>query len=157
MPKRRACSHSEYAEKGIDSRRCSAHPPPPGGEDVLGLHLHNDCSTLWLLNTLGLGARKYRGCLIVTQRRSSLVQVSIVVSASSMSVGDALRAMDSKGGIGSDFVLLSGDVVTNLDLATPLAQHKARRDQDRNAIMTLVRSFASPPSRPRNHLRFIYF
>ena len=74
------------------------------------------------------------------------MQVSVVVSASSMSVGDALRAMDSKGAIGSDFVLLSGDVVTNLDLAAPLAQHKARRDQDRNAIMTLVRPFASPPS-----------
>ena len=65
-------------------------------------------------------------------------QVSVVVSRASTSLGDALRAIDSKGCIGSDFVLMSGNTVTNMDLRAPLAEHKARREKDRNAIMTLV-------------------
>lgn len=71
-----------------------------------------------------------------------------MVSKSSTSLGDALRAIDSRGCISSDFVLLSADTVTNMDLERPLAEHKARRDKDRNAIMTLV---APPPPlyRPR--------
>lgn len=62
----------------------------------------------------------------------------MVVSSTSTSMGDALRAIDSKGCISSDFILLSGDTVTNLDLEGPLKEHKARREKDRNAIMTLV-------------------
>ncbi len=65
-------------------------------------------------------------------------QVTVVVSRSSTSLGDALRAIDSRGCIASDFVLLSADTVTNLDLQRPLKEHKARREKDRNAIMTLV-------------------
>lgn len=53
-------------------------------------------------------------------------------------MGDALRAIDSKGCISSDFILLSGDTVTNMNLEVALREHKARREADRNAIMTLA-------------------
>lgn len=68
-----------------------------------------------------------------------LLQVTVVTSSTSTSMGDALRAIDSKGCISSDFILLSGDTVTNFSLEGPLKDHKARREKDRNAIMTLVR------------------
>ena len=77
------------------------------------------------------------------------MQVSVVISRSSTSLGDALRAIDSKGCIGSDFVLISGNTMTNMDLRVPLAEHKARREKDRNAIMTLVT--------PTSHLGHIIF
>ena len=71
------------------------------------------------------------------------VQVTIVVSSTSTSMGDALRSVDSKGCISSDFVLMSGDTVTNFELEGPLREHKARREKDRNAIMTLVMHLTS--------------
>lgn len=67
------------------------------------------------------------------------MQITVVVSRSCRSAGDALRTMDSRGGISSDFVLITADTVTNMDLRGPLQAHKARRENDRNAIMTLVR------------------
>ena len=51
--------------------------------------------------------------------------------------------MDSRGDISGDFVLVTADTVTNLDLKVPLQAHKARREKDRNAIMTLVKIFES--------------
>ena len=38
----------------------------------------------------------------------------------------------------NDFVLVGGDVVSNVDLAPAVAAHRARREKDKNAIMTLV-------------------
>lgn len=46
--------------------------------------------------------------------------------------------MDARACISSDFVLMWGDTVTNVSLDQPLQEHRARRDKDRNAIMTLV-------------------
>lgn len=40
--------------------------------------------------------------------------------------------------IKSDFILLSGDVVSNLDLEEAVNAHKERRKVSKNAIMTLV-------------------
>ena len=37
-----------------------------------------------------------------------------------------------------DFLLVSGDVVSNLVLEPALAKHRARREKDKNAIMTMV-------------------
>ena len=37
-----------------------------------------------------------------------------------------------------DFLLVSGDVVSNISLEPALAEHRARREKDRNAIMTMV-------------------
>lgn len=66
-----------------------------------------------------------------------------------MSVGDAMRDLDAKGLITSDFLLVSGDVVCNVPFDKVLAEHRQRRAKDKNAIMTMVLREASPLHRTR--------
>jgi hypothetical protein len=61
-----------------------------------------------------------------------------VVARNCLSVGEALRALDQKDIIKGDFILVSGDTVANVDMAPALAAHRARREKDKNAIMTMV-------------------
>lgn len=49
-----------------------------------------------------------------------------------------MRDLDSKGIMSGDFIVVYGDVVSNLPLAEALATHRARRARDKNAIMTMV-------------------
>ena len=44
------------------------------------------------------------------------------------SIGEALREVDARGKIRGDFILVSGDVVSNIKLAPALAAHKHRRE-----------------------------
>ena len=63
------------------------------------------------------------------------LKVNCIQMASCLSAGDALRELDSQGLIRSDpFVLISGDVVSNMDLKKAIEFHKARRKADSNAI-----------------------
>lgn len=39
-------------------------------------------------------------------------------------MGDAMREMDDKSLIRSDFILVYGDIVSNLDLKTVVQEHK---------------------------------
>jgi len=66
---------------------------------------------------------------------------------SCLSAGDALRELDSLGCIRSDpFVLISGDVISNMDLKKAMAFHKTRREQDHNAILTVcLKPVRAPP------------
>ncbi|WBW73531.1 translation initiation factor eIF2B epsilon subunit [Schizosaccharomyces osmophilus] len=80
---------------------------------------------------------------------SSPFSVHTIVSRESLSVGDALRELDSKQLITSDFILVSGDVVSNVPLKEVLEEHRARREVDKNAIMTMVVREASPHHRTR--------
>ena len=64
--------------------------------------------------------------------------LQVVVGSSCRSAGDCLRALDQSGALGGDFVLVCGDVVSNMDLGAVVAEHRARRDTDPNAIMTMV-------------------
>ncbi len=67
------------------------------------------------------------------------VTVRCMAMPSCLSAGDALRELDSLGLIRSDpFVLISGDVISNMDLKKAIEFHKARRQQDHNCIMTTV-------------------
>ncbi|KAF4554668.1 eIF4-gamma/eIF5/eIF2-epsilon-like protein [Elsinoe fawcettii] len=61
-----------------------------------------------------------------------------VLKSTSRSVGDAMRDMDKRGIMGSDFVVVYGDVVSNLSLAPALKGHRERKGRDKNAIMTVV-------------------
>ena len=65
-------------------------------------------------------------------------QVTTIVSTSCLSAGEALRIIDQRDCIKSDFVLCNADTVSNLSLAPVLEAHRARRAADKNAIMTLV-------------------
>jgi len=66
------------------------------------------------------------------------MKLHIVISTSCLSAGEALRLMDQKDLIKSDFVLMGGDVISNLDLKSIISAHKKRRAEDRHAIMTMV-------------------
>ena len=49
-----------------------------------------------------------------------------------------MRDLDGRDLITRDFLLVSGDVVTNIALEPILNKHRARREVDKNAIMTMV-------------------
>lgn len=61
-----------------------------------------------------------------------------LIQSTSHSIGDAMRDLDSRGLLVGDFLLVYGDVVSNLPLESALAAHRARRAKDKNAIMTMV-------------------
>ncbi|KAI5793221.1 nucleotide-diphospho-sugar transferase [Geopyxis carbonaria] len=69
---------------------------------------------------------------------SPFKKCQIVMSPSSMSVGDAMRELDVKGMITTDFLLVNGDFVSNLPLEGVLEAHRKRRTQNKNAIMTMI-------------------
>lgn len=70
--------------------------------------------------------------------RTNGVIVRVLVSKDCASTGDALRVLDHRGIIRNDFVLVSGDVVTNMDLRAALKVHSERRAKDKQSIMTMV-------------------
>lgn len=49
-----------------------------------------------------------------------------------------MRDLDSRGVMNNDFIVVYGDVVSNLPLDAALAEHRERRAKDKNAIMTMV-------------------
>ncbi|KAK4184459.1 putative translation initiation factor eIF-2B subunit epsilon [Podospora australis] len=64
------------------------------------------------------------------------------------SVGDFLRDLDKRGVIAGDFLLVHGDLVANIQLDAALAKHRARREANRDACMTVVlRSVGDEPHR----------
>ena len=70
--------------------------------------------------------------------------MQVVVDTNCRSAGDALRALDQKALMEDDFVLVSGDVISNLDIAGVVREHQARKAKDSNAIMTMVGACAAP-------------
>ncbi|KAL2009813.1 hypothetical protein VTN00DRAFT_5620 [Thermoascus crustaceus] len=60
------------------------------------------------------------------------------LKSTSTSVGDVMRDLDGKHLITGDFIAVSGDVISNLPIEGALAKHRARRQADKNAIMTMV-------------------
>jgi translation initiation factor eIF-2B subunit epsilon len=69
----------------------------------------------------------------------STIAVRCISSSACLSAGDALRELDALGVIRSDpFILISGDVICNMDLKKAIAYHKEKRKKDSNAIMTVV-------------------
>jgi translation initiation factor eIF-2B subunit epsilon len=60
------------------------------------------------------------------------------LKSTSTSVGDVMRDLDGKHLITGDFIVVSGDVISNLPIEGALATHRARREADKNAIMTMV-------------------
>ncbi|KAL8674893.1 MAG: hypothetical protein Q9168_000696 [Polycauliona sp. 1 TL-2023] len=62
----------------------------------------------------------------------------VLFSSDAASAGDAMRDLDNRDLIKGDFLLVSGDVISNLAIEPALTRHRARRDKDRNAIMTMI-------------------
>ena len=64
---------------------------------------------------------------------------------SCQSAGDAIREVQSREVLVSEpFVLISGDVICNVDLVEVIDQHKRRRKKDKECIMTMI--FKQAPS-----------
>ncbi|KAI9877421.1 MAG: hypothetical protein M1830_003976 [Pleopsidium flavum] len=70
--------------------------------------------------------------------RSSPFTHITLLRSSATSIGDAMRDLDKRDLITGDFLVVSGDVVSNFPLESALDKHRARRGADKNAIMTMV-------------------
>ena len=75
---------------------------------------------------------------------TSPVKLRIIISEDCPSVGDALRNIDSQALIRSDFVLVSGDLVANMELKEVIETHKELRKKDKMTVMTCVYKKANP-------------
>jgi translation initiation factor eIF-2B subunit epsilon len=80
---------------------------------------------------------------------TSTMHIQIVVNNECMSMGDALRDIDARSIIHGDFVLVCGDVVSNMNLSQALYAHKQRRKHDKDYILTMVLKETSPFHRSR--------
>eukprot|EP01137_Pigoraptor_chileana_P005673 Opistho-2@49062 len=78
------------------------------------------------------------------------ITIESIISQQCLSVGDALREIDQKQLIQSDFILVSGDLVSNMNLQHVLKAHRARQDKDKGTIMTMVLKQADPGHRTRS-------
>ncbi|CAG2240156.1 EIF2B5 [Mytilus edulis] len=75
---------------------------------------------------------------------SSPCTVTPILSEGCLSMGDAMREIEDKSLIRSDFILVYGDIVSNLDLRSIIQEHKRRREKDKNAVMTVIMKKAPP-------------
>ncbi|CAM6040484.1 unnamed protein product [Sphagnum compactum] len=70
--------------------------------------------------------------------------VSIIESHDCVSAGDALRVIEQRSVVRGDFVLVSGDTVSNMSLTEVLKEHQERRKKDKLAVMTMVVKKSKP-------------
>lgn len=75
-----------------------------------------------------------------------------LIRSTSKTVGDAMRHLDSLHLLVNDFIVVYGDVVSNLSLEGALAAHRARRAADKNAMMTMVLREVGPHHRTKNQV-----
>ncbi|KAL7535373.1 hypothetical protein ACHAXR_011126 [Thalassiosira sp. AJA248-18] len=70
---------------------------------------------------------------------SSKLTITTLRFTDCTNAGDSLRELDRRNVIKSDpFILMQGDVVTNVDLREAMEGHKERRKKDNSAIMTVL-------------------
>ncbi|RUS85553.1 hypothetical protein EGW08_006696 [Elysia chlorotica] len=82
--------------------------------------------------------------------RSSSMTITTLLSDSCISVGDALREIDAKSLIRSDFLLITGNLVANVNLSQVVEEHKQRtQGKDKSSVMTLMFKTAQPGHRAR--------
>uniref|UniRef100_A0AAQ6ILK8 Translation initiation factor eIF2B subunit epsilon n=1 Tax=Anabas testudineus TaxID=64144 RepID=A0AAQ6ILK8_ANATE len=83
-------------------------------------------------------------------RPSSPNTVHIITSDLYRSLGDVLRDVDAKNLVRSDFVLVYGDVVSNIDISQALQEHRHRRKMEKNiSVMTMIFKESSPGHKSR--------
>jgi len=70
---------------------------------------------------------------------SSRLTITMLRFTDCTNAGDALRELDRRNVVKSDpFILMQGDVVTNVDLREAMEGHKVRRKKDNTSIMTVL-------------------
>ncbi|CAI4343484.1 BEM_collapsed_G0011090.mRNA.1.CDS.1 [Saccharomyces cerevisiae] len=70
-------------------------------------------------------------------------KITTVMSPEARCTGDVMRDLDNRGIITGDFILVSGDVLTNIDFSKMLEFHKKMHLQDKDHISTMCLSKAS--------------
>ncbi|XP_056326828.1 translation initiation factor eIF-2B subunit epsilon [Danio aesculapii] len=76
--------------------------------------------------------------------------VHIITSDLYRSLGDVLRDVDAKSLVRSDFLLVYGDVVSNVDVSQALQEHRQRRKMEKNvSVMTMIFKESSPGHKTR--------
>ncbi|KAI1102156.1 nucleotide-diphospho-sugar transferase [Jackrogersella minutella] len=73
-----------------------------------------------------------------TARSCPFSSLEFIRVADARSIGDFLRDLDKRNIIGGDFILVHGDLVSNIPLEGALAAHRARREANRDSCMTMV-------------------
>lgn len=85
------------------------------------------------------------------------MHIQVITSPECTSIGDALRDIDTKAIIQGDFILVSGDVVSNMNLSRALMTHRERRKVDKNMIMTMILKPSTPLHRSRERCESAVF
>lgn len=85
-----------------------------------------------------------------SQPRSGIKIVPIITAKEAFSAGDAMRDIYTHGIITSDFVLVSGDLVSSVRIDEVVRVHKERRKTNKDAIMTMVVKEAGTMHRTRS-------
>lgn len=80
---------------------------------------------------------------------SGLKITPIVTAKEAFSVGDAMRDIYTHGIITTDFVLVMGDLVSNIRIDEVVRIHKERRKVNKDAIMTMIVKEAGTSHRTR--------
>ncbi|PAN08511.2 hypothetical protein PAHAL_1G441300 [Panicum hallii] len=70
--------------------------------------------------------------------------VTAVESHDAISAGDALRVIYERGVIHGDFILISGDTISNMSLKDALQEHMDRKKKDPLAVMTMIIKHSKP-------------
>ncbi|KAL0939615.1 translation initiation factor eif-2b epsilon [Colletotrichum truncatum] len=70
--------------------------------------------------------------------RTPFTSLQFIRVSDARSVGDFLRDLDGRGIMDGDFILVHGDLVSNISLDGALAAHKARKEAAATNIMTVV-------------------
>uniref|UniRef100_A0A8C5M6L4 Translation initiation factor eIF2B subunit epsilon n=1 Tax=Leptobrachium leishanense TaxID=445787 RepID=A0A8C5M6L4_9ANUR len=99
----------------------------------------------WMANEIKEHLRKSKWC-----RSISPNVVRVVTSELYRSLGDVLRDVDAKTLVRSDFILVTGDVVSNINIEAALEAHRTRRKLEKNvSVMTMILKESSPGHRTR--------
>lgn len=69
--------------------------------------------------------------------RNQGIGITVMSTPEARSEGDALRELDAKQVLRSDFLLYRADSVCTFDLKRAVAEHKRRRKVDKDVIMTM--------------------
>ncbi|KAK1451338.1 eIF4-gamma/eIF5/eIF2-epsilon [Colletotrichum melonis] len=70
--------------------------------------------------------------------RTPFTSLQFIRVSDARSIGDFLRDLDGRGIMDGDFIVVHGDVVSNISLDGALAAHKARKEAAATNIMTVV-------------------
>lgn len=85
-------------------------------------------------------------------RPTSLNVVRIITSELYRSLGDVLRDVDAKALVRSDFLLVYGDIISNINITRALEEHRLRRKLEKNvSVMTMIFKESSPSHPTRCH------